>query len=407
LHISRIHGSARSNGVGKGNVGYDDVEEVIGLSRTFRVDFESSCHVSEVLDALRQAQAVESASACYLCATEPDGVEQIEPDTESAWLPRDAVNLSEALAMEQGDPAVTVAVVDTGVVPNHPELWGQVARGFDTVQLSTRDLGSGIELIGDIMDPDRAPDDEVGHGTSCAGIIAAKGDRIPPGVGGACTIVPFRVLGSARVPGKDHLIGLGRITDIDDGVKKAIDSRVNVINMSLGTPIASVMKDDPTPHEDVVAYGLARGCIFVAASGNSPDEYYTPACLPGVITVGSVGADGRPSAFTAGGFHVDLCAPGENIDSTGLKGYSRQKGTSFAAPFVAGAAALLVSRALRHSLILDASDVRRLLVESARANSSFDTSKYGSGILDVSAALQALDRWATRQQQREYEALVV
>ena len=102
--------------------------------------------------------------------------------------------------------------------------------------------------------------------------------------------------------------------------------------------------------------------MLVAASGNSgASERYYPAALPGVIAVGSVGADRRPSRFTTRGAHVALCAPGENLASAGLGGYTLGSGTSFAAPLVAAACALMLSRAARHSAALSADTVRALL----------------------------------------------
>jgi len=412
VHVCRAHCSAQSNGHRNRNDNccYSELEEVVGLSRTFRVELEQACSVPDLLDALRQAQVVESASACYLCVTETATQQQTEPNEQLAWSSRDAVGLQEALAIEPGDPSVVVAVVDTGVKTDHRELWQQTGPGFDTVQLTSRNVGVGLELLGDVNDPDSDPDDEVGHGTSCAGIIAAKGEKIPPGAGGRCRLMPVRVLGAARLPGKDQPVGLGSIIDIDEGIARAIALGAKVINMSLGTPVASLMPEDEIPHSDVIRYGLERGCIFIAASGNSgTQEDYTPACLEGVIAVGSVDADGRPSAFTTTGPHVALCAQGREIVSTGHDGgYCVQNGTSFAAPFVAGTAALLVSRALRNSLPLDGTAVRHFLAESARPHSRLNKTGYGSGILNACDAIKSFDRWlAQHNRQPELQTATI
>src|SRR5258708_38187730 len=101
--------------------------------------------------------------------------------------------------------------------------------------------------------------------------------------------------------------------------------------MSFGTPEQELEPGDPVPHLDVIRYGLARGCILVAASGNSSRaEAFSPASIEGVIAVGSVGLEDRPSAFSTSGDHVALSAPGENVVSAGLGGYSLSTGTSFA-----------------------------------------------------------------------------
>ncbi|HEY9229439.1 MAG TPA: S8 family serine peptidase, partial [Gemmatimonadaceae bacterium] len=117
-----------------------------------------------------------------------------------------------------------------------------------------------------------------------------------------------------------------------------------------------------------------------------------PACIDGVIAVGAVGEDGHPSPFTTTGDHVTLSAPGERVKSAGLSGYQRVTGTSFASPFVAAAAALLVSRAGRRSAPLGGRDALRILRDSARPFPGASMKGHGTGILDVVAALRMLDR---------------
>lgn len=141
-------------------------------------------------------------------------------------------------------------------------------------------------------------------------------------------------------------------------------------------------------------YALARGCILVAASGNNGSETrYWPAAYPGVIAVGSVDANRQPSTFSTRGTHVSLCAPGERILTTDLTGYQYATGTSFAAPFVAATAALLVSRAARSAVPLNGDTVKDILVQSVQpfAVDGIQPSGCGAGILDAAAALEHLD----------------
>ena len=154
----------------------------------------------------------------------------------------------------------------------------------------------------------------------------------------------------------------------------------------------------PTPHADVVRYALAHGCVLIAASGNSGRaERFSPACLDGVLAVGAVNDEGKPCSFTTTGTHVALCAPGERVVSAGLRGYQFVTGTSFAAPFVTAAAALLVSRARRRSEAVDAATIRRLLVESAQPwPPGSQPAGVGVGVLDAPAALRALDEFIDR-----------
>ena len=143
---------------------------------------------------------------------------------------------------------------------------------------------------------------------------------------------------------------------------------------------------------DTTAYALARGTIIVAASGNSGKrERYHPSASEGVISVGSVGPDGKPSQFSTTGDHVALSAPGEAIRTPHIEGYQLSTGTSFAAPFVAGAGALLVARARRGAQPIDGPKARDILTATARP---FDTPTRGSGagIINLPAALAAVDQ---------------
>ncbi len=388
LEVYRVHSAASSMGrPGAGNRGFDDVEHAVGLSRTFEIDFDDECPVADVIDALRQLAVVEQAYPHYLSLI-PFGAPAIDP--KAAWASRQLIRASEALAYEPGDPAVIVAVVDTGVMLDHPELHGRLRRGRDTVELVAGDLPPGMNLVSEESDE---PIDLVGHGTSCAGIIGAAGESMPPGLAGRCGMLPIRVLGSAKYPGKADPVGIGAIADIDCGVKYAIDLGARILNFSFGTPEAELEPNGPMPHSDVVQYGVLRGCVMVAASGNSgKEERFSPAALDGVMAVGSVDSNGKPSDFSTRGDHLALSAPGEGVVSSSLHGYSRVTGTSFAAPSVSAASALLVSRAMGRAHPLDGSDVRRILTASAQPWAAGRGRGGGAGILDAAAALQALDR---------------
>jgi subtilisin family serine protease len=162
--------------------------------------------------------------------------------------------------------------------------------------------------------------------------------------------------------------------------------------MSFGTDDASLAPSSPKPHQDVVAYALSRGCVLVAASGNNGQETrYWPAAYPGVIAVGAVDDKRRPTSFSTRGDHVSLCAPGERVLTAGLEGYQAATGTSFAAPFVAAAAALLCARAARRASPIDGQVVAELLTRSAQPFAGPPVAGCGAGILDAAAALVALD----------------
>jgi subtilisin family serine protease len=391
VRISRVYRPAAGR--------FDDLEHGLGLAATFRVDVDEQCPIVDLVESLRQVNEVEQAAPRWLCST-PFGTAAPEitdmppavPD-ERARQSRQQVHADEALAYEPGDSSTVVAVCDTGIAETpYAELDRRVRQGVDTVQLGSGMLSGGLELHGDTRDQDLETQDELGHGTACAAIIGAAGRLLPAGIGGICVLMPIRVLGSASFR-HGRRIGVGALIDIDCGVKLAVDLGAKVLNLSFGVPLSALAPGDPLPHAEVIRYALARGCILVAASGNSGiTERYLPADLDGVIAVGAVDDEDRPAAFSTRGDHVAVCAPGVRIVSANAGGEAMVTGTSFAAPFVSGAAALLVSRAARRATPLNSRDVRDLLYRSARPFAArTNTTGCGSGVLDIEAALYLLD----------------
>jgi subtilisin family serine protease len=395
--IMRVFPAARSLArIGLRHLHYEDKEHLYGMSRTFRVDTGLDTPVEKLVATLCELPHVESATAHHCCWT-PFAAATPQPvfvDPAEAWAPRDLVAAREGLAYETGDPSVILAIVDTGVALDHRETNGRFRGGYDTVQLMPRDFAQGVTLLGSTGRVDTRPvDDFVGHGMACSGIMGARGEQIPPGLGGECWLLPIRVLGAARLPGKAEPVGLGAIADIDLGVKMAVDLGARILNMSFGTPDSAVEAGLPKPHVDVIRYAASLGCTLVAASGNNgKEERFWPAAFEEVIAVGSVDAVGQPSHFTTSGEHVALCAPGERVATCALDdGYQLATGTSFAAPFVSAAAALLQSRAGRRSFVLDGAAVKEILISSATPWTR-NSRGYGAGVLNVYQALQALDR---------------
>lgn len=388
---SRVHAAAATLGApGHTHQRFDDAEHVLGLSRTFRVDVSPGTPIAELVRSLAQLGTVETASPNYLCSI-PLGLSAAAVGAAGPTA-RELIAADAALAYEVGDPRVIVAVVDSGVTLDHPELVGRLRPGFDTVQLGNDELAFGIELLGDRTRVDTNPTDGyVGHGNACAAIIGANGTAMPPGLAGEASVLPIRALAAARLAGLSAPVGIGALSDLDAAMKISVDLGAKVINMSFGTEDTSLGPNDPKPHTDVVRYALERGCILVAASGNSGDETkYWPAAHPGVIAIGACDVDAQVATFSTRGAHVALTAPGLGIFTAGVSGYQHATGTSFAAPFVAAAAALLVARAERRSYPIDGFVVRSLLQRSTtplRGNGS----GCGAGVLNALAALRALD----------------
>jgi subtilisin family serine protease len=405
VRIARVHSARASmHSRGQRHTRFDALEQTCGVARTFLVEVAPGTAIGNLVLELQQLSRVSSASPNYVCVSPCElVVSHAASAVESHWAPHLMVRASEALAYEPGDSAVLLGLVDSGIVPDHPELAGRMRAGLDTVNLSEDGVTPGVRLLGEHLNFDSNPRDQyVGHGMACAGIMCGLGLQLAPGLAGESQIIPMRALAAAQLPGRAAPVGLGSISDLDAAVKLAVDLGAKVINMSFGTDDSALSPESPKPHADVVRYALEHGCILIAASGNNGQHTrYWPAAHPDVIAVGAVGDDRQPTAFSTRGEHVALCAPGEKIMSTGLTGYQNVTGTSFAAPFVAAAAALLVSRGARRAMPVDGACALKLLTESCQPFGGRPPSGCGAGILDAAAALVALDAMIDRMRDGE------
>jgi subtilisin family serine protease len=391
-----IYGARASLGrIGEQHLRWNEVEEELGLTRAYQVEIAEPEAAQAVVDRLRGLRTVESARVQTLAvapfsaaaATEPT----THPLTDAAWAPHERIRSPQAHRLEAGDERVTVGLVDTGISLGHPEFQRKLLAGYDTVDLGL-DEAVGLRLVGDSRGDDFTPADNVGHGTHVGGIVGATGWELPPGVAGRSLLLPIRVLAAALVRGTTRTAGIGAEANINAGVKVAVDLGATVLNLSFGTSEQDVDPEGPKPQAEVVAYAARYGCVLVAASGNSGiAERYYPAALPEVIAVGSVGETGRRSSFSSYGDHVALCAPGERIVSCGITGLREGNGTSYAAPFVTGAAALAVSRARRRGHTLRPTQMRKLLVSTATPLAGTPATEVGAGLLNVEAAMRRLD----------------
>lgn len=376
------------------HVGYDELEERLGMSRTYRARLGDATATAAIVDRLRAIPAVESAAVQTLAVTPfatPALAAPPPPLRRGDVDAHQLVGAADALAIEPGDERVTVACVDTGVSLGHAELQRKLLAGYDTVDLGLGAVGERLRLVGDSRGHDFSPLDAVGHGTHVAAIIGAQGWQMPKGVAGRALVLPIRVLAAARPPGAKLPLGVGALADIDAGMKVAVDLGADVINMSFGTRSDQLDPQAPTPHGAVIAYATHHGCVLVAAAGNSGKrERFFPAALPDVIAVGSVDQDGRRSSFSTWGDHVAIAAPGEQVRSADRRGYRAASGTSFAAPFVAGAAGLLLALARRQGRRLTPAQVRDALLRGATPLGTTPNPETGHGRLNVAASLRLL-----------------
>ncbi len=256
---------------------------------------------------------------------------------------------------------VVVAVIDTGINAAHPEFTDRLVAGYDYVNF------------------DETPDDDHGHGTHVAGIVAAGANGVGhAGICPTCKIMPIKVLNSSNQ---------GTWSVVARGIVYAMEHGANVINLSLGAASGS---------ETVrlaIEEAQAAGIVVVAAAGNNASSApYFPAAYPGVIGVSATDNQDRIWQLSNYGENIDLAAPGYRIFSSyhdlTAGGYAYMTGTSMAAPFVAGLAGLVMSYA---PTALTATDITTLMTANADdlGGAGWDA-YYGNGRINVCKTVAAM-----------------
>jgi subtilisin family serine protease len=257
------------------------------------------------------------------------------------------IDALEAWPISVGSPDLGVAVIDTGIYLKHPDLLPNMwlnpseipSNGIDDDKNGFVDDVHGWDFVTNDADPN----DEMFHGTHCAGIIAAAlgNNRGLCGVAPRVKLLPLRVL---NAKGEGDTAGLIKAVRYVIELRKRGEN-IRIISASLGGG------EHLQAFKEVLDEANRHGILFVAAAGNdgkNNDETPTyPAnySSPNVISVAALDSSGRLASFSNyGASTVDVGAPGVFIWSSFLFGfYLPFDGTSMAAPFVSGAAALLLS----------------------------------------------------------------
>ncbi|MCZ1001508.1 type VII secretion-associated serine protease mycosin [Streptomyces mirabilis] len=272
----------------------------------------------------RRVQAVASAAIGLLLVGGTSTEAHADSTRSQQWY-LDAMHAEDMWRTSTGK-GITVAVIDTGVDPNNPDLKGRVLDGLDLAPSSR----SGDEHT-----------DYDGHGTGMAGLIAGTGAY--GGGNGAFGLAPGTKILPIRLPAKGDENGFAGPSYLGKAIHYAADSGAQVINISAGTTITAPQLTA------AVKYALDHGSLVFAAVGNSGDKGNTveyPAATPGVVGVAAVGKNLRRTSWSQYGPQVDISAPGEEMVHAcgGKTGLCKGSGTSDATALASASAALIWSK---------------------------------------------------------------
>lgn len=263
-------------------------------------------------------------------------------------------------SVSRGTKEIIIAVVDTGVDLDHPDLKGNLIQGYNA------------------LDEQNPPYDDVGHGTHVAGIISALVNN-KQGVAGISwynRLMPVKVLDSS---------GAGSAYNVAQGIIWAADHGARVINLSLGNYAEAQFL------HDAIKYAFDKDVVLISASGNDNTEQPGyPAAYPEVLAVAATDAHKQKASFSNYGNYIGVTAPGVNIASTyPTSQYAALSGTSMSSPHVAALAGLVrsISPLLRNTEVMD------IIRNSAEDLGTRGKDKYyGYGQINVAKALQMADQ---------------
>jgi serine protease len=319
----------------------------------------------KAVEELNARDDVEYAEPNYII--EADEVPSDWPYTTSEWKD---VNMSDAWSYVSSNPAnekVRIAVIDSGVDLDHNELKDVLIAGYD------------------FANGDSEPEDDAGHGTKVTGIIGAKGQNSIRTCGVAWNInieiMPLKFMK------KDGSSTSGYTSDAIDAINYAVNNGAQIINASWGFDTRS------RSLEDAINYAKSRGVLFVCSAGNNSENNDEVAHYPSnykidnIISVAAMNRYGELASFSNyGRYSVHVAAPGSSLTTTALDNTitSYASGTSFAAPFVTGIAAMVFSS----NPSINYSEVRSRIIEGSVIDASYSEElKLSGGCVNAYNAL--------------------
>ena len=351
----------------------ENISRVEGLEGVYILKFEAPVDVEEISKELSGRDDIDYAEPNYMghfCEVLPN-----DPDFTQQWHLKNTgqtggvvgldIDATAAWEITTGSDSIVVAVVDTGVDYNHPDLEANIwhnpgetdGDGIDNDGNGYVDDVFGWDFVSvpdywaaedeDAGPQDNDPMDRAGHGTYCSGAIAAVGNNAIgiTGVSWGCKIMPVRI-GFRRSDGTSYFLA----TDAAKGIRYAANNGARVINLSW------IIRSSPEVVSEAIRYARSKGVVVVGAAGNDDAEGAVfPSSMPEVIAVAATDAsDDRalwlepqppmPGEGSNYGLGIDVAAPGDQILTTSLNSqYVEVTGTSISAAITSGISALILS----------------------------------------------------------------
>lgn len=446
LGVANVDQLARSLGVVgfeatfRGETRPPEGSMVTDFTAFFIAHLPAGADVEEAVTRFRQLPTVASASAIPVAPLDAVPNDSLWMDAYHLYQPsRCDIHAPEAWDLTRGDTSIVVAVLDTGVIPYHPDIGGTApdSRGQlwtnwaeQTGEAGVDDDGNGFvdDRLGwdfvnlpsaawvvegeDWRDQDNDPNDFAGHGTGVAGLVGAWSNNAIGVVGTAWNVrlMPLRVGYLTYAGGQVDMMSMAQ------AVRYATLMNVSIINISSATIALEEL-------DEAVKDAIRAGIVVVVSAGNNGSPNHLGQ-MDEVITVAATDRYDGVAWWSNRGPEVDLAAPGENLfttmkgpragpDSLGQRqsGYaSDATGTSFSAPLVSGAAALVQAYRRTHGRRpFTSNQMRLILQESADDISALNPGivGYGTGRLNLRRALIQSLQLSAQLESRDGPALVV
>ena len=329
------------------------------------VEKSETDETNDLAGSMKAESTVDSYENVNLVVLEKVKGEKVDDPLLSKQYHLDTISADKAWDINMGKPNVVIAILDTGIDLNHPDLRDNIIKGKN------------------IVNPESRPFDDNGHGTHVAGIAAAVAENNlgVAGVAPKCSIMPVKAL----------KYGKGSDIDIAEGIVWAANNGANVINISIGLYTKS------TALEKAVKYAIGKGVSIVSSAGNEAksSKMHLPSMIKGVIEVSATTKDDKFAPFSNFAQQVSVSAPGDKIFSTmptyqveltakAGKSYGTLSGTSMSSPVVTGLVALLKSQ---DPSLTPAKIKEKIEASSVSLSKKKYDDKFGYGRVDLLKAL--------------------